>query len=163
MKPDPEITAIARPVRVAFIIEDGDGVHPLLDAAFSESFGRHGGRQSLVVPVVNGDIPDAYVRWLKVYDPDISYVVSSNNERIAGVLDFNCSPLLINPIVRHPAEKERRLTRFQLRDQALTSLSWLPFLKIASSGYRGRPDVILDCYPRWQDDGLLALKTIDHF
>lgn len=156
MKPAPEITAIARPVRVAFIIEDGDGVHPLLDAAFSESFGRHGGRQSLVVPVVNGDIPAAYVRWLKIFDPDIAFVVASDNELVAGVLDQNCSPLLIHPVIRHPNEEERRPRGFQLRDQALTSLSWLPFLKVASGGGRARPEVILDCYPNWQDDGLIT-------
>ena len=156
MKPAPEITAIARPVRVAFIIEDGDGVHPLLDAAFSESFGRHGGRQSLVVPVVNGDIPEAYVRWLRVFDPDIAFVVASDNERMAGVLDLNCSPLLIHPVKRYPTEEERRPRGFQLRNQALTSLSWLPFLKVTSGGFRARPEVILDCYPSWQDDGLIT-------
>lgn len=90
MKPAPEITAIARPVRVAFVIEDGDGAHSLLDAAFSESFGRHGGRQSLVVPVLNGDIPEAYLRWLKAFDPDIVFVVSTDVKRIAGVFDLNC-------------------------------------------------------------------------
>lgn len=156
MKPSPEITAIARPVRVAYIIEDGDGVHPLLDAAFSESFSRHGGRQSLVVPVVNGDIPEAYVRWLKVLDPDFVFTVASDNERIAEVVDLTCSPLLIHPIKRHLTEGEHRLQRFQLRNQALTSLSWLPFLKVTSGGFRARPEVILDCYPRWQDDGLIT-------
>jgi len=159
MKPAPEITAIARPVRVTFVIEDGDGVHSLLDAAFSESFSRHGGRQSLVVPVINGDIPEAYVRWLKVFDPDIAFVVCSDNERIAGVLDLNCSPLLIQPVVRYPVEKERRPRGFRLPNEALTSLSWLPFLKVVSGGIRARPEVILDCYPRWQDDGLI----IDNF
>lgn len=58
MKPDLEIAAAARPMRAAFIIEDGEGVHPWLDAAFNEAFSRHGGRQSLVVPVMNGDIPE---------------------------------------------------------------------------------------------------------
>ena len=155
MKPSSEITAIARPVRIAYIIEDGDGVHQLLDAAFNESFSRHGGRQSLMVPVVNGDIPEAYLRWLKVFDPDIAFVVASNNEHISKVLDLNCSPLMIHPEKRHPTEGEHRLQRFQLRNQALTSLSWLPFLKVTSGGFRARPEVILDSYPRWQDDGLI--------
>lgn len=156
MKPAPEITAIARPMRVAFVIEDGDGVHSLLDAAFGESFGRHGGRQSLVVPVLNGDIPEAYIHWLKAFDPDIAFVVCTDNERIAGVLDLNYSPLLIHPIERHPAKEERRPRGFRLRDEALTALSWLPFLKVTSGGFRARPEVILDCYPSWQDDGLIT-------
>lgn len=156
MKPSPEITAIARPVRVAFIIEDGDGVHPLLDAVFNESFSRHGGRQSLVVPVVNGEIPEAYLRWLAVFDPDIAFIVASDNEHIGEMLVLNCSPLLIHPVKRHPTEEEHRPQRFQLRSQALTSLSWLPFLKVTSGGFRARPEVILDSYPRWQDDGLIT-------
>lgn len=159
MKPAPEITAIARPMRVAFVIEDGDGVHSLLDAAFGESFGRHGGRQSLVVPVLNGDIPEAYIRWLRAFDPDIAFVVSTDNKRIAGVLDVNCSPLLMHPVERHPAEEERRPRGFRLRNEALTALSWLPFLKMTSGGFRARSEVILDCYPRWEDDGLI----IDNF
>jgi hypothetical protein len=156
MKPAPEITAIARPVRVTFVIEDGGDVHPFLDAAFRESFGRHGGRQSLVVPVIDGDIPESYIRWLKVFDPDIAFVVASDNERIAGVLDLTCSPLLIHPVKRYPTGDERVPRGFQLYNQALTSLSWLPFLKVASGGFRARPEVILDCYPRWQDDGLIT-------
>lgn len=44
----------------------------------------------------------------------------------------------------------------QLQNQALTSLSWLPFLKVTSGGFRARPEVILDCYPYWQDDGLIT-------
>lgn len=115
MKPAPEITATARPVRVTFIIEDGDGVHSLLDSAFSESFSRHGGRQSLMVPVVDGNIPEAYLRWLKVFDPDIVFVVTSDNERIAGVLDLNCSPLLIHPMKRHQTEEERRPRGFSCK------------------------------------------------
>lgn len=156
MTPYPEITALARPVRVAFIIEDGDGVHPLLDAAFNESFGRHGGRQSLMVPVVNGDIPEAYVRWLKVFDPDFVFTVASNNEQIAEVLNRTCSPLLIHSVKRHPTEDAHRPRRFQLHKHALSSLSWFPFLKVTSGGFRARPEVILDCYPRWQDDGLIT-------
>jgi hypothetical protein len=156
MKPYPEITALARPVRVAFIIEDGDGVHPLLDAAFNESFGRHGGRQSLIVPVVNGDIPEAYIRWLNVFDPDLVFTVASNNELIAEVLNRTCSPLTIYPVMRHPTEDQHRLRRFQLDKQALSSLSWLPFLKVTSGGFRARPEVILDRYPGWQDDGLIT-------
>lgn len=156
MKPAPEITAIARPVRVAFIIEDGDGVHSFLDAAFSESFGRHGGRQSLVVPVVNGDIPGPYIEWLKIFDPDIMYLVTADNKTIAGLLERYCSPLRMESVKRYLTEEDRRPPRFQMRDAALTSLSWLPFLKVASGGFRARPEVILDCYPRWQDDGLIT-------
>lgn len=154
MKPAAQITAIARPVRVAFVIEDGDGVHPWLDAAFSESFGRHGGRQSLVIPVVNDDIPGRYMEWLKVFDPDIVYLVTAKNERIATLVARHCSPLRMESVKRYLTEEHHR-PRFQMRAAALTSLSWLPFLKVVSGGFRARPEVILDCYPQWQDDGFV--------
>lgn len=68
-------------------------------------------------------------------------------------------PLLIHPVERHPTEEERRPLGFRLHNEALTSLSWLPFLKVTSGVFHARPEVILDCYPRWQDDGLI----IDNF
>jgi len=154
MKPAPEITAMARPMRVAFIIEDGDGVHPWLDAAFSESFSRHAGRQSLVVPVMNGDIPGRYFDWLKEFDPDIVYLVTVKNEHVAGLIERYCSPLRMESVERHP--KDRRPSFRSDDEVALTSLSWLPFLKVASGGFRARPEMILDCFPQWQDDGLIT-------
>lgn len=156
MKPAPEIRGTARPIRIAFIVEDGEGVHTWLDAAFAEAFGRHGGRQSLIVPVVNGAIPASYLRWLKAYDPDAAFVVTSNNEQTAAILDRDCSPVFIDAVTRHRKGNEHLVPRFKLRQQALSSLSWLPFLKVSSGGWRARPEVILDCYPRWEDDGLIT-------
>lgn len=156
MKPAPEISGKARPIRVAFVIEDGDGVHKLLDSAFNESFGRHGGRQSLMVPVVKGEIPNAYIRWLIVFDPDVAFVATSDNRKFGDLLNGICSPLVIHAVSRHPKEGELAPRGFQLRNQALTSLSWLPFLRLTSGAFRGRPEVILDCYPKWQDDGFIT-------
>ena len=38
---------------------------------------RHGGRQSLVVPLVNGNISAPYLAWLRVFIPDIVHLVTT--------------------------------------------------------------------------------------
>ncbi len=155
-KPDPVITTVARPFRVAFLIEDGDGVHDWLDAAFNDSFGRHGGRQSLVVPIFQGAIPTLYVDWLKAYDPDFVWIISANNEELAATVQRYCSPIHMHGVTRQLTAEDRRPPWLAMRNPALTALSWLPFLHVVSGAFRARPEVILDCYPQWNDDGLIT-------
>jgi len=155
-KPDPFIAVVARPFRVAFLIEDGDGAHDWLDAAFNDSFGRHGGRQSLVVPIIQGAIPPLYVDWLKAYDPDVVWLISTNNEELAAILQRHCSPIHMRGLKRQLTAEDRRPPRLDMRTPALTALSWLPFLRVVSGGFRARPESILDCYPQWKDDGLVT-------
>jgi len=62
-----------RPLRVAFLIEDGEHSDLALDGIFADCYGRWGGRFSLVVPCINGQIDPSYWPWLKAYDPDIVY------------------------------------------------------------------------------------------
>jgi hypothetical protein len=156
-KPDPLIGAIARPFRVAFLVEDGDGVHEWLDAAFNESLGRHGGRQSLLVPIIEGAIPPLYIDWLKAFDPDVVWLITTKNADLAAVVQRHCSPLRMVERERHPAaEDRRRQPRLGMNTPALTALSWLPFLRIVSGGFPPRPEAILDCYPKWQDDGFIT-------
>jgi hypothetical protein len=45
----------------------------MLDAIFAESFGRWGGRFSLIVPCDNDAIRPAYLAWLMAHDADILY------------------------------------------------------------------------------------------
>jgi hypothetical protein len=62
-----------RPIRVAFLVEDGEHAGLMLDGAFADSYSRWGGRFSLIVPCVNHRIPLAYWGWLESYDPDLIY------------------------------------------------------------------------------------------
>jgi len=63
----------ARPPRIAFLIQNGDGADVALDAIFANSYGRWGGRFSLIVPCVDGRIASGYWPWLEVFDPDVVY------------------------------------------------------------------------------------------
>jgi hypothetical protein len=62
-----------RPVRIAFLIEDGQHAALALDGIFADCYGRWGGRFSLIVPCQNGRIPPNYWEWLKTFDPDVVY------------------------------------------------------------------------------------------
>ena len=80
MKPDPKIRAVPRPVRVGYLLEDGPDTHNWLDAIFAACFGRHGGRQSLIVPVSGGAISQRYQDWLRALDPDIVVALTFDND-----------------------------------------------------------------------------------
>src|ERR1700732_153557 len=62
-----------RPLRVAFLVEDGKHADLTLDGIFADCYDRWGGRFSLIVPCLNGRIADSYWQWLEAYDPDIVY------------------------------------------------------------------------------------------
>ncbi|MEG8058054.1 hypothetical protein QP150_16375 [Sphingomonas sp. 22L2VL55-3] len=62
-----------RPIRVAFLIQDGEHAHLTLDGIFADCFGRWGGRFSLIVPCEHNAIPAGYWPWLSAYDPDVIY------------------------------------------------------------------------------------------
>jgi len=150
MKPSPEVSTNARSLRVAYVIEDYDNVHPILDKAFSESFSRDGGRQSLIIPVVNKKIPVKYISWFKIFDPDIVFISTSDNENLSNTISINSSSLYIIPV------DTNNFLRFELPYDGLSSLSWLPFLKVTSGAFNSRPELILDSYPKWQEDGLIT-------
>jgi len=153
-KPDPKITAAARPMRIAYVLEDGEDAHAWLDEIIAKCFARHGGRQSLIVPSLNGSIPARYCSWLKAIDPDAVVLVTYQNGEVAAQLGALLGDTLIEQRERRRGEAEAH-PRVQLEVPALTSLSWIPFFKTVS-GLRRQPiEFILDRYPTWQDDGLI--------
>jgi hypothetical protein len=62
-----------RPLRVAFLVQQGEHADLTLDGIFADCYGRWGGRFSLIVPCIDGRIDPAYWEWLTAYDPDIVY------------------------------------------------------------------------------------------
>src|ERR1700730_12193900 len=62
-----------RPLRVAFLIEDGEHASLALDGVFADCYSRWGGRFSLIAPCLNGHIAPSYWPWLETYHPYIGY------------------------------------------------------------------------------------------
>lgn len=155
MKPDPKIRATSRPLRVAYLLEDGCDSPAWLDAIFAECFGRHGGRQSLIVPVENGVISERYKQWLKFLDPDFVMTLTFDNQALVSTLVELLVDTEIVERKRIRGEPEKH-PRVGIDPIGLTSLSWLPFLKIVASMHGKTPEHILDRYPSWTDDGFIS-------
>jgi hypothetical protein len=66
-------SAHPRPIRVAFLLEDGDQSGLVLDGIFADCYSRWGGRFSLIAPCVGGHVLSDYWRWLEAFDPDLVY------------------------------------------------------------------------------------------
>ena len=81
-----------RPLRVAFLIEDGEHASLTLDGVFADCYDRWGGRFSLIAPCVNSRIAPSYWPWLEAYDPD------TGRFSVIGMLTtgrFNIKPVLL--------------------------------------------------------------------
>ena len=154
-KPDPKIGAAARPMRIAYVLEDGEDAHRWLDEVIAKCFARHGGRQSLIVPCVAGKISQRYRDWLKTIDPDVVMLLTYQNREVASDL----GSLLGDTVLEHRKRKRGEIEthpRVRLERPALTALSWVPFLKTVSGLRRQPVEFILDRYPTWEDDGLIG-------
>ena len=154
-KPDPKVQATARALRIAYVLEDGVDAHGWLDAIFANCFGRDGGRQSLVVPLVNGVISKPFQTWLQLLDPDFVLLLTYNNAALApGLMALLADTTLLER--KRDRDTPEQHPKVALEQPAgLTSLSWLPFLKTVSGFNHTPPAHILDRYPAWIDDGLI--------
>lgn len=71
-----------RPIRIAFLVEEGVHSDAVLDGIFANCYGRWGGRFSLIVPCLLGRISPSYWAWIETFDPDViySYVPLNRND-----------------------------------------------------------------------------------
>jgi hypothetical protein len=137
-----------RPLRVAFLIEDGEHAHLALDGVFADCYDRWGGRFSLIVPCVNGRIAPTYWPWLEAYDPDIvySYVPLSRTD----VLEVH-ERLSPAQYAFHELGREPRLDVFGFKPSykfsPLSSLSTIFRLaRYAPAASEGAPVKIIDSW-----------------
>ena len=87
MTPELNCWARPRPLRVAFLLEEGEHAGLALDGIFADCYNRWGGRFSLIVPCLRGRIAESYWPWLEAYDPDIVYSYVSLNR--ADILEVH--------------------------------------------------------------------------
>lgn len=154
-KPDPKIRATSRALRVAYVLEDGIDSHNWLDAIFADCFGRDGGRQSLIVPILDGQISDRFKFWLRLLDPDIVVLITYDNVSLVEELAALLSDTELIEQQRNRDKPEMHPKVSIERTSGLTSLSWLPFFKTVSGSLHTPPTHILDRFPSWDDDGII--------
>jgi hypothetical protein len=73
--------AVARPLRVACVIDLDDAPDALFDAINLEAYGRRGGRRTLIVPAKAEGIDPRYLDWLSFFDADIITASSGSTMR----------------------------------------------------------------------------------
>ena len=140
--------ARSRPLRVAFLIEDGVHASLALDGIFADCYDRWGGRFSLIAPCLNGQIAPSYWPWLEAYDPDIvySYVPLSR----ADVLEVH-ERLSPAQCIFHKLDREPRLDVFGFKPSyefsPLSSLSAIFRLaRYSPAAGTGAPVKIIDSW-----------------
>lgn len=135
-----------RPIRIAFLVGESDNWKATIDAVIANCYGRWGGRFSLLVPYVEGQIVSGFDAWLDRYDPDIIYsYVSLTAEQQAKIRErFSPSFLLL-----HRVHNGDRRDAFHPR-LPVAALGSLAITVAASQGgqiFGPNPIRILDCHP----------------
>jgi len=95
-------------MRVAYLVEENEHWRTMLDAIFAESFGRWGGRFTLIVPCECGAIRPAHIPWLRAYDADILYSYVDFSEATVERLHEQFGPAFLVRHDFHASEKRDR-------------------------------------------------------
>jgi hypothetical protein len=138
-----------RPTRIAFLIEDGEHSSLALDGIFADCYGRWGGRFSLIVPCIDGQIAQSYWPWLENYDPDIVYSYVPLAKVAILELHERLSPAQYH--YHRMNEHTPRLDMFGFKPhydfQPLSSLSIIfRMARFSPSRSGGAPVRIIDCW-----------------
>ncbi len=143
----------SRPVRVAYLLADGDHVHLKLDAIFAASMAAWGGRYSLICPCENGYPRESYLPWMKSFDPDIIYSFIDISDENLKKLRENFGPAYL---VRHSENFKGEPTGHDFRVQwpiaPLTSLSTTLQYARAYPASAPQPVRVIDYLPGQQHD-----------
>ncbi len=104
----------------------------MLDAIFAESFGRWGGRFTLIIPCEKHAIRPAYVPWLRIYDPDIIYSYVDLGKATVEQLHEQFGPAFL---VRHDFQRRDERDRHALHPRLpIAPLSVLSVTAIMTRG-----------------------------
>jgi hypothetical protein len=151
--------SVARPVRVAYVIDLDDAPDGLFDAIIGEAYSRWGGRRTLIVPAKPDGIDARYRDWLSYFDADIIYsFVRLDDAAVADMHErFGPAYLVLHPDRRRDAKEERSF-RIELPLQGLSSLSVLPVFTSRSWGFEGPPKNIKLVTKFWDGSESLFLQ-----
>lgn len=143
------VTATARPLRIAYLVDLAHCRHELLNAVFSECYSRWGGRRSLIVPAKEEGTDPDYETWLRLFDADVIYsYVALSEDAVEAIHERFAPAALVKHRAQDGGEDERRRYRVELPISALPSLS-------AFSAYRSR---------RWGFEGVPTdVRTFDSY
>lgn len=137
-----------RPIRVAFLVEESEHWRAVVEGVIANCYGRWGGRFSLLVPYVDGQIVKGFDTWLERYDPDLiySYVALSSVDQRAINERYSPSYLVV-----HTLHDKERVDVYAFRPKLpIACLSSLTVTVAASQGGQisgPKPIHVLDAHP----------------
>jgi hypothetical protein len=142
-----KVLSQARPIRIAYFVEENRDSSKVLDAIFQSSRGLWGGRFHIIVPVVDGRPLQSFMPWLKAYDPDLIYAYCDIEDEIFSSIHETIAP---SYFIRHYTHKDSADTHRDFRPRhkyALLSIETvLPYATLPIR-YRSEDRIsILDAY-----------------
>lgn len=128
------------------MVEESEHWSAILDEIVAESYGRWGGRFTLIAPCASGAVTPAYLGWLKRFDPDIIYSYVDLSEAVLERLHAALSPafLVRHDLYRKPDEHGAFQPKLPLG--GLTALSVCGWMSRGSTMHAPRPVQIADVY-----------------
>lgn len=140
-KPEQQtVDAVARPIRVAYLVDLAACPDALLNAVFAEAYSRWGGRRTLIVPANTDGIDTRYAEWLLYFDADIIYsFVALNDESVFKLHEQYAPAHLTRHRERGLDSAVEREFRIELPLTGLASLSVLPAFLSRSWSFDGPP------------------------
>lgn len=128
-----------RPIRVAFLLDDGPKAFQILDRIFKYNRERWGGRYNPVVLTDGRSLASSWLPLLVAVDPDVVKSTVALEESLVELLDRKISPYLIEP----PARSEERETEYHLHLQD-EGLEILPtHQNVRATGWVGGSKLVL--------------------
>jgi hypothetical protein len=132
--------AVARPMRVAYLIDLDDAPDALFDEINLEAYGRWGGRCTLIAPAKPAGIDPRYLDWATYFDADIIYSFVKLDDAVVADLHELLGPafLRFHEDRRRSGEAERSFS-IRLPMAGVSSLSVLPAYASRSWTHEGPP------------------------
>jgi hypothetical protein len=131
------VNSRARPVRIAYLIEQGEHWEKTLDAIFACSFGYWGGRFSLIVPCEGGCPKQTYYNWLEKFDPDVIYSYVNLDRAVIETLHERLYPSFL---IRHQIFEHQEVSSHTLRPNLpIDPLSISTLVPLAAGPVRFEP------------------------
>ena len=138
----------ARPLRIAFLVEENEFSASILDGIFSDCYSRWGGRFSPILPCDKNGISENFIDLLIKYDPDIIYSYVEFNDNYIKSLHEKISPsayFFVNPSTVVGTEEMRFKPRYDFT--TLSSLSTVfKFSRIIGNSRESSKIKILDIW-----------------
>ena len=143
----------ARPIRVAYLVDDHSHSLMMLKAIFQECMGRWGGRFTLVVPCNASGPEKAYEKWLEAFDADILYSYVDMDDTIITRLHEWLYP---SQLVKHDTYNTGAINAQSLSPRlplkALSDLTLIPIVTAPTFLDATKGAMFLDAYGRSADD-----------